>query len=718
MQGNTDINQQKAWMRKGLWVFAAIGAVAMAMALPVPTLFGEHGSRAQRQLKAERFQIVAPKPRPQIRQDAMNELVAAMGSAPLVPPVSLALSGRVEAPGVEPVSVNVIAGARQIPAVVNGDVFEVQLTSVDARSMVVIEATRGSMRYRAILGTALQLRRQAGADRRVDIVENPSLGISPLSTALDFFLRNRLGGRLPVNDAELDDALLTLVPDDLPAAANALRAVAAGEVSLPSGFSSFDALIADRNAYRIFLNQNQVLRDNADANLRAMSLGSFSTEDLQRDWWLGGVQAKPGVTYAGFGVGQLMLRRLGGFSVHAPEFRMLPEYNATLTAQGQLDTVPVREPFVDSWIYSAGAINGDAARTLRRTTILHENYRKLFVGAKRQLWMRLRQQRSLVPSQPSDPPIESVVQSFWLASDLASSVQPAVPSQVLGRRAMPRFCMRASPMPGEPERIALCDYALHYLGENGVAVAEGLGPKVNDVLVPIAASGTAGLQWSIDGGGGLVTTDGAITVRYWRLGVSDSVGDMMVYLASTGSGSGLQTVAGRVVVLNGNSPVFFSPSDPVGSWHYGSFESAGVYAYNEYTVGVKDFDRFDRAADGTQIQTSQFWALAAPDAPADNVTRFRSSWVMSDGVMYDTRYRANVSTGEIGVSQFYSCLQAQQRGATLCAPSRVRYFKPVAKLGSRWYGIEEVYSTVYPDYVGPILHDRSPRPNFYEKVSP
>ena len=648
----------------------------------------------------------------------MSELIAANGSRPLRVPVSLRLAGELDAPGAEAASVTVIVGEQAFPAVMNGAAFEADLSGVNPDSMVRLEAVRGTSRYRAVLGSALLLKRQAGGDRRLDLAESPSLHISPMSTAIHFFLRDELGGRLPANDAELDDALLTLLPDDLPVAANALRAVAAGEVSLPSGFSSFDALIADRNAYRLFLNRNPSLRDNADANLRAMQLGSFSVDDLQRDWWLSGVQAKPGVAYAGFGVGQLMLRRLGGFSVHTPEFRVRPDYNASIAAQGQLDTVPLGEPFFDGWIYGPGTVNGDATRTLRRTTILRESYFKVFVGSKRQLWVRPRQQRSVVPSQPSDPPAESVVNSFWIASDLASTVEPTVSLQVQGRRAMPRFCMQPSPTAGEPERIVLCDYAVHVLGDNGVGVAEGLGPKVNDQLAPIAASGSAGFQWSIDGNGGLVITDGAVTVRYWRLGVSDGVADMMVYLATTGEGSAMQTVAGRVVILNGNSPAFFSLADPVGSWRYGSFETMGQYAYNEYFPGVKDFDRFDRAADGTQIQTSEYWTMAAPDAPADNVTRYRSSWILSGGVMYDTRYRANVSTGEVGVSQFYSCQQALQRGATQCAPSRVRYFKPVAKVGSRWYGIEEIYSTVYPDYVGPILHDRSPRPNFYERISP
>ncbi|MBX3713393.1 MAG: hypothetical protein KF800_15645 [Lysobacter sp.] len=647
----------------------------------------------------------------------MSELIAANGSKPLLVPVSLRLAGELDAPGAGVASVTVIVGEQQFPAVMNGVAFEANLSGVNPDSMVRLEAVRGTSRYRALLGSALLLKRQAGSDRRLDIAESPSLRISPMSTAAHFFMLRGLGDRMPMSDAEIDESLQTLLPEDLAVAANAIRAVAAGEVVLPGTHASFDALLQDRNAYRIFLNRNPSIRTSADANVRSMPLGPFSPADLQRDWVLATTQGRPGMAYTHSPV-QLMLRRLGGYWVHSNEARSRPEFDARLTAQGDMETVPLGQPYVDHWVYSYSPSTYDASRYVSRSTILRETYRRVFAGAYRQLWIRVRDQRNWIPPLPGEDRGNETVLSFWLASDLSGAAKPAVDSHVLGRRALPYFCKQASGVQGEPDRLAMCEYALHQLGSNGVGVVEGLGRKVNDALVAIASSGTAGLQWSIDGSGSFSTTDGVIDVKYWRLGVSDEVGDMMIYLASTGSGDAMQTIAGRVVVLNGNGPVYFSSTDPVGSWIYGSFDVRGPYAYDEYSMGYAQADRFDRATDGTQVQTAQYWIYNAPDAPPDSIFRYRSGWMLSNGGFFDTRYRANVSTGETGLQHYFSCGQALQRGATQCGPARVRYFKPIAKVGSRWYGIEEVYNTAITDYVAPILHDRSSRPNYYEKLSP
>lgn len=701
--------------RSALWFSGLVVAVVVASAAPALFRAAQHGFEA-REGRRPASSLGGVRPRPVVRLDAMSELIAANGSKPLRVPVSLRLVGELDAPGTEAASVTVIVGEQQFPAVMNGAAFEADLPGVNPDSMVRLEAVRGTSRYRALLGSALLLKRQAGSDRRLDLAESPSLRISPMSTAIHFFLRDELGGRLPANDDETDAAIQALVPEDLTVAANAIRALGAGEVALPAGRESTDALIANRNAYRGFLNANAGIRSGAQLALQQGRYGAFSAGDLGRDWMLSTRMNRSGVSFVQ-PVIQLMMRRPGGYAVHTNESRDNPQFDASVTAEGDLSTLPQGTPYADGLIYTNQFDPGTMGPYVHRSTILRETYRRVFVGRAREIWLRVREQHKWFPQYPNEPGTDETTASLWVASDFGAVRKPVVDAQVLGRRALPHFCMKPSGVNGEPARSAMCEMALYTMGANGTGVADYMGNKVDGAMAPIGATGGVAVQWRIADDGTLRMSRDNVEATFWRLGISEGPADAMVYLVTSNIGGQTQTLAGHTIAMDGNLPVFMAATDPVGLWNYSTLIYRNVYAYHADSAAATD--TMDRSADGTQVQTTSLWVDYPLTSPADSINRFRSGWQLLGGALYDTRYYADVPTGITLTRYFSSCQQARERGASYCAAFRVRYFRPLSRVGNRWYGLEEVYSrSPATGDVPPFNFERVTRVTYYEKQTP
>lgn len=637
--------------------------------------------------------------------------VESPGSLPKLPPVSIRIAGDIVTSGSETPTVIVRFGDQQVPATVNGNTFIADLTRLNAASIVSIEITKPNLQYRALLGSAQLLKRQAGADGLLDISENPSLRVSPISTAIHFFVSRELGGRLPTSDDETDKALRALTPVDLALAANLQRVIVEGQRQLPSGFASATELLADREAYRQFLILYPEIRSGADANLRNLPAGTFAANDLDRNWLLTTRIARDGAPFVQPTV-QLMLRQPGGFAVSASQSRSDPDFGAELLADGDLRITPEGQPYFDTLV-SANQIDpfNPSRSIIRRATIQRETYRRLFVGKRQQLWLQTREESRNYPQYPEQPTVAATTSVMLNASVLEDTVAPVAAADVLGQRALPYFCLQPSQVNGEPAVLQNCEFALHTMGANGFGQADGIGAKVDTSLVPAASSGSVGVQWRIDTG--TLRIDGPdYAAKFWRLGLSDGVADAMVFQVTTHSGGEPQVLAGHTIVLNGNLPAFFGPSDPVGTWHYGTFDVPDEYGYGEQSVIGPS--RFIRNADGTQTQTT--FLSASSDLPAFTLIQ-RSGWKLIGLNLYDTRYRANISTGDPYVEHFHSCESAFALGATQCAPIRVRYFRPIARVGSRWYGIEDIYfRRSITSYVAPFQFERSSRANYYERL--
>jgi hypothetical protein len=76
------------------------------------------------------------------------------------------------------------------------------------------------------------------------------------------------------------------------------------------------------------------------------------------------------------------------------------------------------------------------------------------------------------------------------------------------------------------------------------------------------------------------------------------------------------------------------------------------------------------------------------------------SWQSAGNAVYDKRIRAWYESGVAGPPYVDSCETAKANGAIECY-TRVRYFKPVTRVGNRYYGTQDVYErNSYEEYAG------------------
>jgi hypothetical protein len=577
--------------------------------------------------------------------------------------------------------------------------------------MISVELNNTGVRHRALLGTAGHLKRQSGADRVLDVSENPSLRLSPLSTALHFFISRELGGRLPANDDEMDAALRSVFTDDIAPAANLLSRAARGQLTLPDGFADGYALLLDRQAYRTFVRTSTALGD-ANAYIRSVAGQAFAAADLERDWLLTGRMLMNRVSFVQPSV-QMMLKTPAGYALHANPSRRNVAFTPALLANGDLQLTPNGAVSYDTSALKQFGLNNSTVQAVERHTVNSETYRRIFAGKRIGLWLNFSDETLTYPQYPERGAQAFTPIRYQLASEMRDAVTPAQTSHLLGRRGFPFFCLQPSAAAGEPVVLGNCEFALHFFGANGVGVIENLGQKVDSALKPVAVSGGAAALWSLQSDGSLRVDGGDYSVRLWRLGISEGPADAMVFLATAQDGPVALSLAGHTVIVDGNAPVTFSATDPVGSWKYGTFgDERAAYAYS--TASPIQDNVFIRAADGTQSQLS--FVDPADDTTGETFsTNFRSGWKLINLDLYDTRYRANAPTPP-NTSLFSSCEAAFASGATQCAPTRVRYFRPLARSGNRWYGIEDLYSRTFTtSYTPPFQFDRFSRAQLYDR---
>jgi hypothetical protein len=699
-------------MRKWWWCGLLVAAVVFA----APLSQRVKSQWAERRAATSAARIV----KPSSTRDIVTETLQSNGARPLLTPVSVQIAGEVTELGAEatPLNVMVRVGTQQLPAVVTGNQFVVTISRVRRQDMVSIEASTPRVQYRSLLGSVELLKRQAGADGVLNLSENPGLRVTPLSTAIHFFASRELGGRLPVSDDEQDKAMRAVYSPDLAPASHLLSQAALGSLTLPVDFADGRALLTNRDPYRLFLNANAPIRTNADAYVRGTPVGAFGAADLDRDWVI--VSGRMPVDQPAFfqpGV-QLMLRAAGGFSVLSSQGRRNPLFSASIV-DGDLRLVPDGSVYFDNLVFKQVEVGGPSVRVVERATVTGESYRRIMVGKRLQLWLQTQDFSVSYPQYPQSPVLQTTTRqstAFVTVGALEDVRVPIVEADVLGRRAMPYFCLRSTGVSGEPDTLRNCEFAMHTLGTNGFGQIDGLGPKVDSAMVPVAASGSAGFQWQLQTNGSLRIDGPNYSATYWRFGISDAgVADAMFYMATTQATGGSEALSGHTVIVNGNQTAFFSAADPVGTWQYGTFNGLLPYAYD--ASAPFGTTRFVRNANGTQVREERFWETASIASTPELIFDTRSGWKMIGLEMYDTRYRANIGTGIPNTNSFSSCESAFAQGATQCAPFTVRYFRPLTRSGNRWYGIEELYSRItVTSFTPPFEFDRASRPNQYEKL--
>jgi hypothetical protein len=629
---------------------------------------------------------------------------------PRIVPVQLQIEGTVIDMG------DAVSGTMTIR--VGGEVRSVQVTlpdysisvqSADLDSMIAIDVETPGYKYTSILGTYRKLVRHAGADARLDVSELDRIRLSPFSTALEFFMRRDLGGRLPGSDREQEQVLRSIDPRDVSAAVSVLTAISDGIVALPTEVADGYALVVDRMRYRAFLAEHPEISSHAATLARtpsiAISRGMFPPYlHLSR-------QMPSDPTHIFVRAGRILATTTAGYELHSWETLRNSSFSGTFTDGGLRLTPRNQVLFADRtvsrFVPGLGYISA-----LERIELLGETFRSVFAGDEVGLWVATETVLATYPQNPQLVPEERVTNEILVASDLAAHASWLDPARLVGKRALPVLCQKTNPVV-----LAECDYALHAFYSPGTGTTEDVGPKVDSSMQPVGASGSNPFQWRYSRRGSFQVITPTVTVTYWRLDSGDAARSMLAYLAKSRDGNDMLTLSGVTTMINATHADGFGELAPDGPWgNFASFtpDDFDAYAYDEGSFPLTAI--FYRNPDGTSVRSQRSTDPAYGDYDLD----LNSGWRVFNGRLYDTRYTANANSDCVGTVPcigFPSCEAAFAAGATRCAPFHVRYFRPLARIGNGLYGIEDLYINTQADIDSPpYVFDRSSRPNYHEKL--
>ena len=643
--------------------------------------------------------------------------VEANGGQPLAVPMELTLQGEIFgiAEGA-PISATVYVNDRAFSASVVGKQYTAAIKALNAGDMVTVEVVSPKVHYRAILGTYRKLKRFNGGDRRVDLAEYPALQVSPMSTATALLV-SRVLGHEARTDAEFDRATRALASrisrgfgdyvSDVTTTAKTLYDIAMGTMALPAGYGDGYAFVQDQTAYNAYLGSSDAVADAARTYpfdqpdyMRLHSLAEIpSTLLLTTAWPQGNVPT--GITGT-----QLLVQVSGNrYAMHGVQglqyvvgvdtITPVQLYDLYITSEGELRLYPIAPTAVEG----SSSLGGPVRRVVTGYTL-----RRLTVGDQFSLWAsRAEWTDSYIGSM--QPPINGTSTQVWAASDLEQMSNPSAWNGLSGRRALPWFCVNALPNRTETQLTA-CEWPQYRFDTGGTGVTEDVGPKVDGRMLPQPGGWGASFSWSIDAKGRLRVLGQGVETLFWNIEAGDEAADVVVYLArSATSNPADQSMVGIALSISGDY-LPFSSNQAIGNWESTSSAARPF----EYPAAVPIFV-YQRTADGLGKDYTNVNGI--------NGTPYPSNWQVTGERLFDTRYRAQFSNGSSRYVQ--TCEQAFADGATGCSPSRVRYFRPLMRVGQRLYGIQEIYipfPTVYaaPGYTGTYSMWRGGGATYYDCV--
>jgi hypothetical protein len=249
---------------------------------------------------------------------------------------------------------------------------------------------------------------------------------------------------------------------------------------------------------------------------------------------------------------------------------------------------------------------------------------------------------------------------------------------------------------------------------DGSGIVQELGAKVDANMQPRLDDGfgTDMFEWNLGPRGRLQVRSYQASTTYWRIDEGDAASDTVIYVAKRQDGANTLAIAGQTAMLDARIDAGFEAVDPLGTWRYATFEQSRDL--NSWISQPRD-TTFERSADGISLQRN-----VRHEEPVWT-SIFRSGWQVLEipiyfqdyERLYDTRYRGDgFASGQI----FASCEEAYDAGATVCSPDQVRYFRPMARVGNRLYGIEDLYQNTAAVGQAPYIY-RYSRPTYYEKLS-
>lgn len=640
-------------IQKAMAWLATVGVVAWAMAAHIQVDF--------RRLPADRGSMSthAMAPAPAVVGRRLQ------GSQPLVATADLLLAGDVvdinAATG--PLSVVAYVGERAFPATVQGTAYSVLIPGGVGTGMIRVEAHAGSIYFVSVLGAHLRQLALAGPDRRLDISEQSALRISPYSTSLYWLTRYALGDRQATTDAEFERAMRATNGHEIEVASSLLWLTANHPQELEGRYANGLAKLGDRAYFQGYMEGSRDPLHIAKGFLGWQQTYApvRSLDELPAQSLLLSALKMDGMPQSVDSLRYIERVSANLFSITENTALTGRRYTASVDANGDIQLAPTSE--------IRGLITDPETGTGYVRTYLHYSLRRLYRGAQYSQWYLVLswEDRSGGGSSSSFPTRsgqdETVLTGLnveaWMHTQDFAALEP-------GTRALPWACMGAGEL-----NLRVCEYAQHRRRADGTGELVDQGSKVDAQLQPLPTRRVgAAFRWSIDTSGGLVLTTADVATSFWRVDSAEAgVGPVLYRSRSLRPGSeGLVMMGLGFTIPQRQASEILTAAE--GNWvggYYGSVPSL----YSE-DMGYAEHQR---NADGTVQRRSVYEGTQWP---------WRTwSWQNVDGALFDrVDYAPAPAT---------SCAGAIAAGTESSCMARLIYFKPLRRIGNRYYGVEETY---------------------------
>jgi len=650
-------------------IAVALGGVAMAAAVSDRIAAGARG--------AEPAQAAAS-------PSNLGRAPAATAGDEAPVPFALTLHGEIAglAAGA-PATASVSIGGRSYPATVQGNAYTAAFTALSGDEMVVVEVASTRARYRSALGSAARLAAAAGGDAEVTLAERASLRVSPFSSALAFLVRTALGGRDAASDAEFENATRSVVGSSLAGNAYMLDGWTRGAFALPPGYQDgqqvLDAPLAVYNQAMSQINAAPAmayLYDNADqvplTDLAQLpeALAMLGPVPINED----------SVAVSDL---QLLYRQSDGTRYALFEEEPLaqhPRYDAALTAQGAVALSPIGEAGARNALRAlpfAPSVQSPVQRSVRGHTL-----RRVAVGDVYSLWMSRTVWFDSHHSAAGDWEQEYPSYSLWSAFDLNAVSAAHAWAPLLDTSFEKPLYFLPAPC-NSPRRAAShlpafgkCEHrAYSFMTPTGGLV---YNPSTfNDYMQYAQGNGAANFSRETVGGRlRIMPTPAAgeayVSTTFWRYEEGEPLRRPVLYLSSSAGGY----FVGASMALAPEYGV--TPGEMMGSWRGQS--SQGRLAQYPAPYNVFEIRRLPN-------QYQRDVNIYFTGSETFNQGEWRSTDLGVADYQYLMRYPGATTTRPAS-----HCFEAFAFGASECAPTRVRYFRPLQRVGSRLYGLVDFYS--------------------------
>lgn len=560
-----------------------------------------------------------------------------------------------------------VGGVVRSQQAATGGFFAVDVPGGRDSGMVTLDYQQQGVHFNSNLGSYKQVARLAGPDARLTLDECACARVSAFSTALQLVVSRALG-HAPTSDAQFDN-MVRVVGGDLTYATIALTRFAEEPGQLPDSHPSGLALVEDRPAFAQFLYDTnyEILSGDPVETLDRVPAASMGDPDVApRFATIGPLLDTRALT----SVGASVIERVGGSTFKVHEF----PGDGDLTFTGDFDGAGkfTLEPDREVVRYTAAIFTCPVTGELvaERHEFLRQSYRRHWTSGRIEIWQFTSESSTTMPDCPMQQQGEARASGYVVVADLSITRQ-LTNARRFQTVALPTFCDTSASFNGS--NLIACEYAIHAFGRNGVGEVRELGMKVDVDMQPVAADGRAAFSWTMGADGAMHVQTGTERVRYWVLDGGDKAALGVLYVADADRAMGNVSVSGYVPMIGQHEEDIFAAVSPLGAWRL-----ATVDAVNRGFFGDLPPRTFRVVRDAAGISSN--WSDS-------DVTR-RDTWMNSNGRLHTTSWRGSGCAPPIPG----------------CSRAMVRTFRPLARVGNRIHGIEDIY---YPggtsgDYVYPV----------------